>query len=71
MQAMSASGGDGHKEVRLDQGTVRYRDTGEGEAIVFVHGYLVDGRLWSETAGALTAWRWIPGPTSLPRGSPT
>jgi pimeloyl-ACP methyl ester carboxylesterase len=41
------------KEVELPQGTIRYRDLGDGEPIVFVHGYLVDGRLWSETAERL------------------
>jgi pimeloyl-ACP methyl ester carboxylesterase len=43
------------EEVRLPQGTIRYRETGEGEPIVFVHGYLVDGRLWSGTAEHLSA----------------
>ena len=43
------------EEVRLPQGTIRYRDLGEGEPIVFVHGYLVDGRLWTETAEQLAA----------------
>ena len=28
------------------QGTIRYREAGSGPTIVFVHGYLVDGRLW-------------------------
>jgi pimeloyl-ACP methyl ester carboxylesterase len=41
-------------EIRLPQGTIRYRDVGSGEPIVFVHGYLVDGRLWSETAEHLS-----------------
>ncbi len=26
------------KEIRLPQGTIRYRDTGSGDPIVFVHG---------------------------------
>ena len=43
------------EEVQIPQGTIRYRDLGEGPAIVFVHGYLVDGRLWSETAEQLSA----------------
>ena len=43
------------RSVDLEQGTIRYRETGEGEPIVFVHGYLVDGRLWSETAKHLSA----------------
>jgi pimeloyl-ACP methyl ester carboxylesterase len=43
------------EEVELPQGKIRYRDLGEGEPIVFVHGYLVDGRLWSQTAEHLSA----------------
>ena len=34
------------KEVALSQGTLRYRECGEGEPIVFVHGLLVNGDLW-------------------------
>lgn len=34
------------KEVNLPAGTIRYREAGTGKPIVFVHGYLVDGRLW-------------------------
>jgi pimeloyl-ACP methyl ester carboxylesterase len=34
------------KEIDLPQGRIRYREAGEGKPIVFVHGYLVDGRLW-------------------------
>jgi pimeloyl-ACP methyl ester carboxylesterase len=43
-----ARGGAGErKEVELPMGTVRYRAKGSaGKPIVFVHGYLVDGRLW-------------------------
>jgi pimeloyl-ACP methyl ester carboxylesterase len=37
---------DQRKEIRLEAGTVRYREAGSGPPIVFVHGYLVDGRLW-------------------------
>jgi len=37
---------DQRKEIELPSGTVRYREAGEGEPVVFVHGYLVDGRLW-------------------------
>ena len=43
------------QELELRQGTIRYRELGEGEPIVFVHGYLVDGRLWTATAEALSA----------------
>src|SRR5690348_5530482 len=34
------------KEVELPAGTIRYREAGEGKPVVFVHGFLVDGRLW-------------------------
>ena len=34
------------RETELPQGTIRYRDEGSGPPIVFVHGALVDGRLW-------------------------
>lgn len=37
---------DRRAEVQLDSGTIRYREAGAGPPIVFVHGYLVDGRLW-------------------------
>jgi pimeloyl-ACP methyl ester carboxylesterase len=37
---------DERKQVDLAMGTVRYREAGGGKPIVFVHGYLVDGRLW-------------------------
>jgi pimeloyl-ACP methyl ester carboxylesterase len=40
-------------EIDLPQGIVRVRDDGAGPAIVFVHGLLVDGELWRDTAAAL------------------
>jgi pimeloyl-ACP methyl ester carboxylesterase len=42
-------------EVRLPQGTIRYRDEGTGEPIVFVHGLLTNGELWREVAPRLAA----------------
>jgi pimeloyl-ACP methyl ester carboxylesterase len=33
---------------------VRYREKGEGKPIVFVHGYLVDGRLWDGVVDRLS-----------------
>jgi pimeloyl-ACP methyl ester carboxylesterase len=42
------------KSITLDQGTISYRDEGEGEPLVFVHGLLVDGRLWRKVTPALT-----------------
>jgi pimeloyl-ACP methyl ester carboxylesterase len=40
-------------EVKLPQGTVRYRERGEGETIVFVHGLLVNGDLWRKVVPLL------------------
>lgn len=34
------------KEIDLPAGRIRYREAGNGKPVVFVHGYLVDGRLW-------------------------
>jgi pimeloyl-ACP methyl ester carboxylesterase len=33
-------------EIDLPAGRIRYRDEGSGKPVVFVHGYLVDSRLW-------------------------
>src|SRR5215217_7138360 len=41
------------REVKLSQGTVRYRERGEGEPIVFVHGLLVNGDLWRQVVPRL------------------
>jgi pimeloyl-ACP methyl ester carboxylesterase len=37
---------DQRREIDLPAGRVRYREAGEGKPVVFVHGFLVDGRLW-------------------------
>jgi pimeloyl-ACP methyl ester carboxylesterase len=42
------------KEIQLPQGTIRYREAGEGKPVVFVHGYLVDGRLWDGVVDRLS-----------------
>src|ERR1044072_1514330 len=42
------------REIELPSGTIRYREAGEGKPVVFVHGYLVDGRLWSGVVDALS-----------------
>jgi pimeloyl-ACP methyl ester carboxylesterase len=42
-------------EIELAQGTVRYRDEGSGPPIVFVHGALVDGRLWEPVVDRLAS----------------
>jgi pimeloyl-ACP methyl ester carboxylesterase len=41
-------------EVELPSGTIRYREAGEGRPVVFVHGYLVDGRLWDGVVDRLS-----------------
>ena len=40
-------------EARLSQGTIRYRDEGSGEPLLFVHGLLVNGRLWEQVVDLL------------------
>jgi pimeloyl-ACP methyl ester carboxylesterase len=45
--------GADYDTIRLDQGPVRYRRIGAGDPIVFVHGLLVDGRLWNGVAERL------------------
>ena len=45
----------GTSEVRLPQGTIRYREMGTGEPIVLVHGLLTNGELWREVAPRIAA----------------
>jgi pimeloyl-ACP methyl ester carboxylesterase len=45
---------DQRKEIQLPQGTIRYREAGEGRPVVFVHGYLVDHRLWDGVVDQLS-----------------
>ena len=45
---------DGHKR-QLEQGTISYREEGSGQPLVFVHGLLVDGRLWRDVTPPLAA----------------
>jgi pimeloyl-ACP methyl ester carboxylesterase len=40
-------------EIRLPQGTIRYREAGSGKPIVFVHGLLVNGALWRKVTPRL------------------
>jgi pimeloyl-ACP methyl ester carboxylesterase len=39
--------------LTLDQGTVQYRDTGDGEPVLLLHGYLMNGRLWEPVVDRL------------------
>ncbi len=58
------------KEVELRQGTVRYRERGTGEPIVFVHGALVNADLWRKVVPELAKdFRCIA--PDLPLGSHT
>ena len=43
------------KEVRLPQGRIRYREAGNGEPIVLVHGLLTNAELWREVVPRLAA----------------
>lgn len=42
------------RSVQLSQGTVHYLDVGEGPALVFVHGLLVDGQIWTPVVERLS-----------------
>jgi len=44
---------DERKEIDLPAGRIRYREAGSGKPVIFVHGYLVDGRLWDGVVGRL------------------
>jgi pimeloyl-ACP methyl ester carboxylesterase len=50
--SVSAQLGESH-EAQLPQGTIRYRERGTGEPIVFVHGLLVNGDLWRKVVPEL------------------
>ncbi len=41
-------------EIDLPTGRIRYRDEGQGKPVVFVHGYLVDSRLWDGVVDSLS-----------------
>lgn len=40
-------------EVHLPQGTIRYREEGSGEPLLFVHGVVVNGELWRKVVPGL------------------
>jgi pimeloyl-ACP methyl ester carboxylesterase len=42
-------------ELELSSGPIRYRDTGQGPPILFVHGVFVNGTLWRKVATPLSA----------------
>ena len=41
-------------EVHLPQGTIRYREDGTGEPLLFVHGVVVNGSLWRKVVPQLS-----------------
>jgi pimeloyl-ACP methyl ester carboxylesterase len=55
-------------ELNLPQGTVHYDDTGAGPPVVFLHGLLVDGRVWRKVTPLLDEDHRSIVPT-LPLGS--
>ena len=57
-------------EVLLPQGPIRYREYGQGEPIVLVHGLLTDGRLWEQMAPLLAGGHRVIAP-DWPLGSHT
>ena len=40
-------------DLTLPQGTISYRDTGDGPPVVFLHGLLVDGTVWRKVTPLL------------------
>jgi pimeloyl-ACP methyl ester carboxylesterase len=50
------------KTVDLSAGTIHYREAGSGPPIVFVHGFLVDGRLWDGVLERLAATHRVIAP---------
>lgn len=42
------------REIRLGQGTIRYREEGSGPTLVFVHGVLANGTLWRDVVARLS-----------------
>lgn len=42
-------------EIELSHGTVQYRDQGSGPVVVFVHGLLVNGRVWERVVPTVAA----------------
>jgi len=53
MTANATADGFELKEVALPEGTIRYRDSGSGPPIVFIHGLLVNGLLWQDVVSEL------------------
>ena len=66
---MAVSGALGEqREIRLPQGTIRYRERGSGDPVVFAHGLLVNGDLWRKVVPLLAGTHRCITP-DLPLGS--
>lgn len=46
--------GSEKREVRLEQGVIRYTEVGTGPALFFVHGVLANGTLWRDVVAHLS-----------------
>ena len=58
------------REVELENGaTIRYRERGDGEPVVFVHGLLMNGDLWRNVAPAIAGAGYRCITPDLPLGS--
>ena len=42
------------REVRLEQGVIRYREEGDGPTLLFVHGIFANGTLWRDVVSRLS-----------------
>jgi pimeloyl-ACP methyl ester carboxylesterase len=56
------------KEIELSSGTITYEDTGEGPALVLLHGLMMDASLWDGPIAELSADHRCIAPT-LPLGA--
>jgi pimeloyl-ACP methyl ester carboxylesterase len=55
-------------QIELSQGTIHYRDEGEGSPLVLIHGLLVNGRVWERLVPLLSTSSRVIVP-DLPLGS--
>ena len=56
------------REIELSAGTIEYEDTGDGPAIVLLHGLMMDASLWDAPIAELSADHRCVAPT-LPLGA--
>jgi pimeloyl-ACP methyl ester carboxylesterase len=55
-------------EVQVSQGTVHYRDVGQGPTVVLIHGLMVAGSVWDELVAELADHARCVVPDLSPRG---